>query len=77
VTFDEAVQLAKVKEGYAPCTDPAHGFGKVITYNGKTAPCKFMICPVIQFYPKPSFQFHSKKDFVKSTEELAQRRGWL
>ena len=76
MTFEEALEIL-VREGYEPCERPDHGFGSTIVVDGVSGPCTFMICPVVQFYPKPTFLFHSKEQFICSTEEMAKRRGWL
>lgn len=73
-TLEEALKLERL-HNYERCENPAHGFGKDIIVNGKTAPCKFMICPVVQFYPQPSYQFHSVEEYLKSTETLYRKKG--
>lgn len=77
MTLEQALKIAEEKEGYQRCYREDHGLGTMITYNGKTAPCTFLICPIIQFYPKPSFQFHSEEDFMKSCEIAYKKRGWI
>jgi hypothetical protein len=77
MTVEEALKIAREKEGYEQCHNPEHGFGKDCTYEGKTAPAMFVICPIVQLYPKPSFLFHSEADFLASSESVFRKRGWL
>lgn len=68
MTLQKALTIAKA-HGYERCTNQAHGLGTMITYNGRTAEAKFAICPIVQFYPKPTYLFHSEEDFVLSVKE--------
>jgi hypothetical protein len=77
LTLKRALQIAQEREGYQRCFRKDHGLGEVITYNGVTAPAKFIICPIIQFMPKPTYRFHSKKDFLISSEKAYKQQGWL
>ena len=77
LTLSQALAISKEKEGYEQCRNPEHGYGKPCTYNGKTAPARFAICPIIQFYPKPTYLFHSWRDFIKSCERYYRTKGWL
>lgn len=77
LTLEEALRIAKDNEGYERCENPEHGFGKQIEVNGVRGKCKFMICPIVQFYPKPSFQFLSEEAFLSSCEDYYKRRGWI
>ena len=77
MNFKQAIKIAKEKEGYIICKNPKHGFGQISTINGKTAKNTITICPIIQFYPKPSHSFHSKAAFVRSSEIYFKRQGWI
>ena len=77
IAFDKAVRIARKKEGYELCTCPEHGFGEDCTYDGKTAPAVIVLCPIVQFYPKPSYLFHSVEDFLKSSDTYYRARGWI
>ena len=78
MTFNEAVKIAKEKEGYELCKNPNHGYMKPCTYaNGKTALAKVVICPIINFGFSDTYLFHSKKDFVKSSEKFYKLKGLI
>lgn len=77
LSLARALRIAKEKEGYERCFNPVHGLGKNITYNGRTAPARFAICPIVQFYPKPTYLFHSIRDFLISSEKVYRERGWI
>ena len=77
LSLKRALEIAKEREGYERCRNPSHGFGKPCTYGGKTAPARFVICPIVQLYPKPTFLFHTWHDFVKPSEKVYRERGWL
>jgi hypothetical protein len=77
LTLEEALRIAKEKEGYERCFNPEHGLGEMCTHNGVTAPANFIICPIFQFYPKPTYLFHSEAEFIASCEILYKERGWI
>lgn len=77
LTLTRALQIAKEKEGYERCYNRAHGLGDTVSYAGKTAAAKFAICPIVQVYPKPTFLFHSVRDFLVSCEKVYRQRGWI
>jgi hypothetical protein len=77
LSLQEALKIAKEREGYERCFCEAHGLGTSVTYNGKTAVARFAICPIVQFYPKPTFLFHSVEDFLLSSEKVYRERGWI
>jgi len=77
LTLEKALEIAKEKEGYERCLREDHGIGRTITYNGKTDIARFAICPIVQFYPKPTYLFHSVEDFIKSSEIAYRAKGWV
>lgn len=76
LTLKKALEIAYDKEGYEHCRNRSHGLGSMITVDGITKKARFAICPIIQFYPKPTFLFHSWQQFVKSSEIYFRQRGW-
>jgi len=77
ISLKLALKIASEKEGYERCFRSDHGLNSLITINGITKPAKFVICPIIQFYPKPTFLFHSIRQFCESSERAYQKRGGL
>jgi hypothetical protein len=77
IGLKRALRIAKEKEGYEQCFRKDHGLGSPCTYDGKTAPAGFIICPIVQFYPKPTYMFHSVKDFLKSSDIAYRKKGWI
>lgn len=76
LTLEAALGVARDKMNYERCTRPDHGFGKDIEVEGVTAPAVFVICPIVQINPLPTYSFHSEADFLEGMSEFFQQKGW-
>lgn len=64
MTLREAFAVIQHQLGYERCFRKDHGLGKEFTHQGKTAIAKYVVCPIISFYPKPTYLFHTKQEVI-------------
>lgn len=77
LTFKQILKIWKDKAGYVLCYNPAHGYRKLVTIDGKENIARFVHCPLIQFYPKPTYLYHTKRSFIFSSIKYFKEKKWI